>query len=82
MYYNANIPVVGKYGINSGILFMKLIELRRFEFVKKIIEIKNNSKFQITGDQDMINILFHKQTGKLKFKTFTINIFVTFVYGL
>ena len=56
--------VVDKYGVNSGLLFMKLDDLRRFDFVKKIIEIRKRSKFRIIGDQDMINILFYNQTGK------------------
>lgn len=56
--------VVDKYGVNSGLLFMKLDDLRRFDFVKKIIEIRRRSKFRIIGDQDMINILFYNQTGK------------------
>lgn len=43
---------------------MKLDELRRINFVKKIIEILNKSKYAFDGEQDMINILFHNRTRK------------------
>ena len=55
-------------------MFMKLDELRRFDFVNKIIEIQNKTKYRIYGDQDMINFLFHNQTGKIKFWDFTLNL--------
>ena len=75
-YYRFRIPVVGQFGINSGLMFMKLDELRRFDFVNKIIEIQNKTKYRIYGDQDMINFLFHNQTGKIKFWDFTLNLIV------
>ena len=43
---------------------MKLDDLRRFNFVNKIIEITNSKKYIIISDQDLINILFNNQTGK------------------
>lgn len=76
IYYRFRIPVIGRFGINSGLMFMKLDELRRFDFVNKIIEIKNKTKYRIYGDQDMINFLFHNQTGKIKFLNFGINLII------
>lgn len=43
---------------------MKLDDLRKFNFVNKIIEITNSKKYIIISDQDLINILFNNQTGK------------------
>ena len=62
---------------------MKLDELRRFDFVNKIIEIQNKTKYWIHGDQDMINLLFHNQTGRVKFLKFQFfNIEMTSLFSI
>jgi lipopolysaccharide biosynthesis glycosyltransferase len=59
------IPVVGSYGINSGVLFLELNKLREFEFDKKmmnLLDIYMEKLFR--PEQDLLNILFANQTGR------------------
>lgn len=59
------VPWVWKYGLNSGMLLMRLDRMREFDFEKKIIETAAVPKYKesVVGDQDLLNILFHNQTG-------------------
>ena len=52
---------------------MKLDELRKFDFINKISKTREQpTKLGIRGDQELINILFHNQTGKIYFHFFEI----------
>lgn len=57
------VPLVWQYGLNSGVLFMKLDRLREFDFEKKVMDVTLGGQYSIIGDQDFINIVFHNQTG-------------------
>lgn len=58
------VPWVWKYGVNSGMLLMRLDRMREFDFEKKIIQTATFPKYKesIMGDQDLLNILFHNQS--------------------
>jgi len=62
----SRVPSVWTSGFNAGVLFMRLDRLREFNYEKKILNIvldrKYNSKFDF-AEQDLLNILFHKNTG-------------------
>ena len=54
-------------------MFMKLDDLRKFDFINKIKKTRETpANLSIVGDQDIINILFHNQTGKTYFHFFEI----------
>jgi lipopolysaccharide biosynthesis glycosyltransferase len=58
------IPLVKRYGINSGVLFLRLDKLRKFELDKKMMQTLDLwIKKPITAEQDLLNILFSNQTG-------------------
>lgn len=59
------VPIWGPTGLNSGVLFMKLDQLKEFEFEKKINQVASESKYTkvIVGNQDIMNIVFNKEPG-------------------
>jgi len=64
-YYRfAKHPYYGSYGLNSGIMLMNLTRMRQFGWIEKLEPtlIKYKNKI-VWGDQDIINILFHYNTG-------------------
>jgi lipopolysaccharide biosynthesis glycosyltransferase len=55
-------PVTGKFGLNTGVLFMKLDKMREFNFEGKMALILdrclvNNIRLHV-AEQDLVNILF------------------------
>ena len=61
-----HVPAVWQSGLNGGVIFMRLNRLREFDFEKKIIEIAEmyHTKLHF-AEQDLLNILFSKNIGKL-----------------
>ena len=64
---SAHVPSVWPSGLNSGVLFMKLDRLREFSFEKRVIEVVANDHYKsaISGDQDIVNIIFHNNSGSI-----------------
>lgn len=83
-YYNkllnlkTHVPAYGPSGLNAGVLFMRLNKLREFDFEKKILNLIPIYKSRLQfAEQDLINILFHNDTGgiikllKFEIKTYS-----------
>lgn len=70
------IPAYGKYGLNSGVLLMRLDRLRDFMFEEKMIALSNDYKYRlIYPEQDLLNIVFHFNHGQYHRRTlFFLNI--------
>ena len=61
-----HVPAVFDSGLNGGVLFMRLDRMREFAFEEKIINLSNSYKPKLTfAEQDLLNILFHDNIGRL-----------------
>lgn len=62
-----NFPVYGDFGINTGVIFMKLDAMRKFGFIEKIIDIRD--KFREVhlryADQDLMVIFLSYYPGNI-----------------
>lgn len=60
-----HVPIFGESGLNSGVMFMDLDKLRKFDFENKITVIANTYRNRLVyPDQDLLNILFRKNSSK------------------
>ena len=63
---NARHPYYGRSGVNSGVILMHMNRMRQAGWKRHIINYYNQYRNNITlGDQDLINIFFHKFPSKL-----------------
>lgn len=66
-WYNrfAKHPFVKPLGVNSGVMLMNLTRMRKFDWESYLQPVLEQYKLEIVwGDQDIINIIFHFNTGK------------------
>lgn len=62
----AHVPAIFNSGLNSGILFMRLDRMREFNFEEKMINLSVLYRDKLLyPEQDLLNILFHNNIGKL-----------------
>jgi UDP-xylose:glucoside alpha-1,3-xylosyltransferase len=60
-------PIIGKYGVNSGVLLMNLTRMREFGWISKVLTVHkyyaiNQKKY--FADQGIINIVLEENPGK------------------
>ncbi len=65
-YYNkAKFPYVPTLGVNSGVMLMNLTRMRTFGWTDYLEPYLSQYKHDIHyGDQDIINIILHNNTGQ------------------
>lgn len=57
-------PTFGELRVSNSVMLMNLTRMKQFNFVEKIINIRNKWKPDDSyEDQDVLNILFHNQQG-------------------
>lgn len=67
-------PYYGRYGLNSGVMFMNLTRMRQFEWNTRIEPAYLAHRDAIVwGDQDIINIILHHHPDRLFSTSCTIN---------
>lgn len=69
-WYNKQLshPYVQPYGVNSGVMLMNLTRMRNLKWENELISIYNDYNSKIAyGDQDILNIYFHRHMKSLFF---------------
>lgn len=67
-WYNrfAQHPFYKPLGVNSGVMLMNLTRIRQFDWEVELVDLYKKYKQKITwGDQDLLNIYFHRHPEKL-----------------
>lgn len=61
-------PYYGSYGLNSGVMLMNLTRMRQFGWTNRLDPIlKQYGSKIVWGDQDIINVIFNYNPGKLEY---------------
>jgi lipopolysaccharide biosynthesis glycosyltransferase len=64
-------PIVGRSGLNSGIIFMRLDRMREFKFEDKMMDLLEEYKSKLVHpEQDLMSILFSYYPGIITISLF------------